>query len=110
MGMSSKIKLPIRKIKQMSIGGIISGQVNDEHDMKRPQHIIAAHNIIPVKDIERRMTIDTSKKIKLKRAEPVKEIGVPKTTKSGTFYGLDVSLLESIDASITEEKRPADTT
>ena len=45
-------------------------------------------------------SIDTTKKIKIRRVPEKKE----KEVKNGTFYGLDINLLESIDAGITKEE------
>ena len=56
------------------------------------------------------MNIDTSKKIKIKRVDANKEKEVPKTSRSGTFYGLDINILESIDQGITEQDVQKDTT
>ena len=49
------------------------------------------------------ISIDTSKKIKIKRAPETKG-KEPKSIKNGTFYGLDINLLESIDVGITQEE------
>jgi hypothetical protein len=87
MSTSSMIKMPARKMKLT--------------DPKKPQQIIAAHNIIGLGGDKTGMSIDTSKKIKIKRMVPENKEKDPKSVKNGTFYGLDISLLESIDIGIT---------
>ena len=70
-------------------------------DSKKPQQIIAAHNIISLGGDKPGISIDTSKKIKIKRTVAENKEKEPKSVRNGTFYGLDINLLESIDVGIT---------